>query len=70
LPDPERYDRFPTSDLKKTDFVLKHIKRKSFDKVDFAMKAVDHMTRDGLASRFEMQTEMERLVATIKAWNK
>ena len=70
LPDPEKYNRFPTGDFEETDFVLKHIKRKSFDKVDFAMKAVDHMTRDGLASRFEMQGKMESLVKTIKTWNK
>ena len=70
VPDPDAYDRFPTSDLKETDFVQKNLKRKSFDKCDFAMKAVGHLTRDALSNRFEMENKMSLLVEQIKTWNK
>lgn len=67
--DPGPYDKFPTSKLKATDFVRKVLGRKSFDKCDFAMQAVPHLTRDSLSTRFDMKKQMLDLVRVIEAWN-
>jgi len=69
VPDPDKYDRFPTSDLKNVDFVPRNLKRKSFDKCDFAMNAVGHLTREALVDRFDFEARIESLVDRIKAWN-
>ncbi len=70
VPDPEKYATFPTSGLEEEDFVQKNLKRKSFDKCEFAMKAVGHLTREALSSRFEMEDKMISLVEQIRTWNK
>lgn len=70
VPDPAKFDRFPGSGLKDTDFVPKNLNRKSFDKCDFAMKAVSHLTRESLATRFEFEAKMNSLVEKIREWNK
>lgn len=70
IPDPTRYDSFPSSNVKSTDFVQKYLKRKAFDKCDFAMKAVPYLKREMLADRFELEQRVNALVTRINDWNK
>ena len=71
VPDPEKYDRFPTKDLEKNNtFVFANLGRKSFDKCEFASKAVEHLDRKMLESRFELLEKMRDLVQCIKNWNR
>ena len=68
VPDPDKYDTFPkvTSD---GTFVLKHLGRKTFDKCEFAMKAVPFLTETELNMRFEFATKIVELVDKIRSWN-
>lgn len=67
--DPETFDRFPTSGFKDEDFVPSKLGRKSFDKMEFAMKAAPHLTMETLLGRFELGGKMTELVARIRTWN-
>lgn len=69
VPDPGAYDRFPSSHLKGTDFVPKCLRRKSFDKCQFAMKAAPLLTREALATRFEFESKITELITNIRTWN-
>lgn len=69
-PDPDLYDRFPSTKIDKNDFVQKHLNRKSFDKVKFAMDAVPFLTQEMLHDRFDFGPKMNELVTQIKEWNK
>ena len=69
VPDPGQYDSFPSIVSKNTDFVQCHLDRKSFDKCDFAMRAVEHLKREDLPKRFELDQKMSLLVAKIREWN-
>lgn len=69
VPDPAKFDRFPTSKLGSADFVWRRLGRKSFDKCEFAMAAVGFLDRDSLASRFELGSKITSLVGQIRHWN-
>ena len=70
VPDPTKYDQFPTRDLEKNNtFVFDKLGRKSFDKCEFAAKAARLLDRKMLESRFELCEEMLSLVQCIKGWN-
>lgn len=69
VPDPNQYDTFPSNSSKNSDFVQRHLKRKTFDKCDFAMKAVQHIELSAIERRFELDEKMLELVSTIKKWN-
>ena len=69
VPDPDKYDKFPTREIGDDAFVLKNLKRRSFDKCEFAGDAVPHLTRKVLEDRFELRSKMEELITQIKKWN-
>lgn len=69
VPDPEKFDRFPGRDIGSDDFTKKYLDRKSFDKCDFAARAVEHLAVDELVVRFEFKEKIESLVALIRKWN-
>lgn len=70
VPDPNQYDTFPSNSSKNSDFVQRYLKRKTFDKCDFAMKAVQHIELSAIERRFELNEKMLELISTIKKWNK
>ncbi|MEZ5940375.1 MAG: AAA family ATPase [Planctomycetaceae bacterium] len=70
VPDPEKFDRFLGRDIGSNDFIQKHLKRKSFDKCDFAANAVEHLTKHELAARFEFKERIDSLVEHIRRWNR
>lgn len=69
VPNPERYDTFSTNNFSPDNFVNKNLKRKTFDKCDFAVKAVPHLTRNALEKMFELDKQMKELVERIEEWN-
>jgi len=70
VPDPGKYDRFPTEKLEQNNtFVYSNLGYKSFDKCDFATAAAPHLTRENLESRFELAMKMQELVLAIENWN-
>lgn len=69
VPSPGKYDSFPSTGLTEDDFVSVHLGRKSFDKCDFAAKAAPHLTKENLATRFELEKKMTELVETIRSWS-
>ncbi|QDU06546.1 hypothetical protein V6x_63000 [Gimesia chilikensis] len=69
VPDPNQYDTFPSNSSKNSDFVQRHLKRKTFDKCDFAMKSVQHIELSAIERRFELNEKMLELISTIKKWN-
>ena len=69
VPDPNKYDTFPSYSSNNSDFFQRHLKRKTFDKCDFAMKAVQHIKRNEIAKRFDFDEKMLALVCKIREWN-
>ena len=68
LPDPQPYKPFfPYS--KKQSYLESALKRKTIDKVELALKACPHMTKDLMASRFDLGEKMGKLIASIARWN-
>lgn len=67
--DPSKFDSFPTSNIEPDGFVFKQLERKSFDKCEFASKAVKFLSRPGLRRRFEFETKINELVSLIHKWN-
>ncbi len=70
VPDPTRFDRFPTDPGRAKTFVVKHLDRKSFDKFDFARIACPLLDRSALESRFDLNDRVRELVSRIRKWNK
>jgi hypothetical protein len=69
VPDPGRYDKFPTQNIEPDGFLFRELNRKSFDKCEFASEALPHLTRANLDHQFEIKSTMERLVTLIRQWN-
>ncbi|TKB91793.1 MAG: ATP-binding protein [Nitrospira sp.] len=72
VPDPDQFERFfpPESARKRqTSFVQKHLKRKTIDKVELALKASPHMTKELLAKRFDWADQLRSIVEKIRSWN-
>lgn len=69
VPDPGKYDAFPSHASRATDFFQLHLSRKTFDKCDFAMRAVEYIRRDDISNRFDFDQNMVALVAKIREWN-
>jgi len=67
--DPGQFDKFSSDNLDDKSFVKKQLNRSSFDKVKFAIQAVPHLTRELLSPRFELESQITRLVDTIRGWN-
>ena len=70
IPDPGRYDKFPTQKLEQNNtFVFKTVGYKSFDKCEFASKAVEHLSKEILSGRFELEKKINELINLIYKWN-
>jgi len=69
VPDPSKFDKFPTKKVEPDGFVFRRLKRKSFDKCEFATDAVPLLKKADLDERFELKATMEDLVSLIFEWN-
>ena len=69
VPDPDAYDKFPTKKIEPNGFVFRKLKRKSFDKFEFASEAAPLLTKANLDHRFEIKLTVGRLVEIIHEWN-
>lgn len=68
-PDPGRSDHFPSTPKGERDFVFRELGRKSFDKYEFATKAVKYFELDKMKLRFDLNSKMQKLIETIDNWN-
>jgi hypothetical protein len=70
LPNPTQFEAFfPRRDTKKASYWQRFVKRKSYDKVEFALAAAPLMTRSAMAERFDWEAQMYAIVNRIKVWN-
>ena len=72
VPDPGKYERFfPSEDSKNLDtsFSESHLKRKTIDKMDLALRAAPHMTKELLSKRFDLQDQIAAMIKSIRRWN-
>ncbi|HEY6170529.1 MAG TPA: AAA family ATPase [Verrucomicrobiae bacterium] len=70
--DPGQYDvLFPSEDgaKKGASFVETHLKRKSVDKMDLAVQAVPHMTKEEMGGRFDLAEQIGAVIERIRSWN-
>jgi hypothetical protein len=68
LPDPQPYKPFfPYA--KKQSYLENTLKRKTMDKVELALKACPYMTKELMATRFDLADKMVKLIASIARWN-
>lgn len=72
IPDPGQYEVFfPSEDAKKegTSFVESHLKRKGVEKMDLAVQAAPHMTKELMELRFDLAEQMGLIIEKIRSWN-
>lgn len=72
VPDPGQYEMFFPSDneaKKGTSFLEAYLQRKSVDKMDLAVEAVPHMTREAIEKRFDLAEEISSIIEKIRSWN-
>ena len=70
VPDPQQFDKFPTKGSGANTFIAKHLKRKTFDKVEFALSAASYLRKQNVENRFELDSRLGELVQVIRDWNK
>lgn len=71
LPDPQAYASFfPKEKERGSSYLTKHLKRKTIDKIDLALRCSPHITLESMQSRFDWSAQMEKLVACIEFWNR
>jgi len=71
IPDPRQFDVFlPSADTTKqgTSFVESHLKRKGVDKMNLAVQAVPHMTKEIMEKRFDLADQIGLIIEKIRTW--
>jgi len=70
LPDVGQYQWFHHNSQNSIEigYWQKHI-GKSFDKVDLAIKVIQHLTKEYLKDRFDLEQQMGKICMEIKRWN-
>jgi hypothetical protein len=71
IPSPDKHeDFFPRqAEISPQSYIERHLKRKTFDKVELASQTCAFMTADMLRQRFELAQEIEKIIAKIKTWS-
>ena len=72
VPDPGQYDVFfPSQDppKKEASFVESHLKCKTVDKMELAVQAVPHMTKNEMEKRFDLADQIGTIIKQIRGWN-
>ena len=70
LRDPEQYENFfPRKKACSESYIEANLNRRNVDKEDLAKSSVPHMTNDIMATRFDWEEHMKKIVALIKSWN-
>jgi hypothetical protein len=57
------------STKKGTSFVECHLGRKGIDKMDPAVQAAPHMTKEQMEVRFDLAAQIATIIDRIKSWN-
>jgi len=67
---PEQYESFfPKKSTPDESYMETKLNRKSFDKTDLAIATTPHMTKATLATRFDLDASMTKVISLIKTWN-
>ncbi len=72
IPDPKKHERFfPSEDTTKhgKSFVESYLKRKTIDKIELALRAAPHMTKEELSKRFDLADQIETIIKCVRQWN-
>jgi len=70
LPDPGQYEAFfPRDNAPKSSYLENHLHRKSFDKMDMAVQAAPHMTKELMEKRFDLAEQIFEIITKIRTWN-
>jgi hypothetical protein len=71
LPDPGQYETFfPLSGSEnKSSYVEHRLNRKGSDKMELAVQAAPHMTKENMSQRFELAAQIELIIGRIQNWN-
>jgi putative ATP-dependent endonuclease of OLD family len=70
--DPERHEVFfPSKNTNKegASFVELQLKRRGVDKMELAIQAAPHMTKDLMEKRFDLADQMRQIIEKIRRWN-
>ena len=68
---PEEYEAFfPRGGAasKRDSYIERVLKRRSFDKVELALKSSPHMSIDDVSSRYDLETSINKIVTAIRSW--
>lgn len=70
LKDPDKFEAFfpRQGKVKNVSYIEKVLNRKGIDKMELAVQAVPHMSLDMLRNRFELDDQIQMIVAKIKSW--
>ena len=70
LHDPEQYENFfPRKKACSESYIEANLKKRNVDKVDLALSCVPHMMNGIMATRFDWQEQMKKIVDLIESWN-
>ncbi|MDQ8192447.1 ATP-dependent nuclease [Roseibacillus persicicus] len=68
--DPEQFESFfPKKSTPTGSYLEKVIKRKSFDKMELALSTTPHMDTGFMATRFDLEKRVSKIVELIGNWN-
>ena len=72
IPDPQKHERFFPSEKsaqRGKSFAVSQLKRNTIDKVELALQAAPHMTKEELSKRFDLAEQIEAIIECIRHWN-
>ncbi|MGC3959009.1 MAG: AAA family ATPase [Verrucomicrobiota bacterium] len=71
LPDPKQYEVVlpRSSDSETKSYLEKHLKRKTYEKMELAIQTTPLMTKELMAARFDLEKEVNAIIDKIAAWN-
>lgn len=71
VPDPGPYEIFFPREggVAGQSFAEKSLNRKGIDKMDLAVQAAPHMTRELMAQRFDLRDQVLEVIGRIQSWN-
>lgn len=70
LPNPGQYQNFfPRVGSKNRSYVYENLGRKTFHKVELAMRSTEHMTTEAMKGMFDWEKEVRAIVNRIRSWN-
>lgn len=68
LPDPGQYETIYPKGTE-ASYIEKNLNRKNLDKMELAIQAIPHMTKELMSQRFDLAKQMESIVGKIRVWN-